>query len=189
MAFTKEQLAKLGINIDTEEVNDEDGFKLIQARNSEQEANLKKQKDLIDKRNSEIAEFKRKDQEKMSEEEKTKLHYDELEKENATLTRKIARTDKINELLGAGYEKDLAGQIADAELEGKSTVSLHQKHVNALLEKQKAELLQNGQTPRVDETNQDSKFTKENFKKGLISMDEMSELEKSNPTLYKEIIS
>ena len=83
--MTKEQLAKLGITIEGDNATDEEVEKLIAEKFSSLNGDLKKNKDLLSARNGEIAEYKRKEQEKLSEEEKQRLHYQEMEKEIASL--------------------------------------------------------------------------------------------------------
>lgn len=182
MAFTKEQLARYGITVEQDEVSDEEAHKLIEDRFSSLSEETKKQKKLIDTRNSEIAEFKRKEQEKLSDDEKEKLRVDTIEKENQALKRTIARSNKVNEYMGIGYSKELAEEIADAELDGKPTVALHKKHMDAELEKQKAELLKGNPTPQVkDDTNT---WTQEKFDKA--GYEEKLKLHNEHPELYEQ---
>ena len=70
--MTKEQLAKLGIKIDTDEVSEEEGNRLIvehitklSSDNATLSSENAKQKELISKRNSEIADYKKKEQESL----------------------------------------------------------------------------------------------------------------------------
>ena len=185
--MTKEQLAKLGITIEEDTIDDEKALELISKKQSDTNAELKKHKDLLSTRNSEIAEFKRKEQEKLSEEEKQKLHQTELEEKVKSYERKIALNDKVTEYISLGYDADLAKKVAEAELDGKSTLEFRKQFIASQEEKMKAELLKNGNTPRTNNGG-DTKFTKENFKKGLISMEEMNSLKTTNPALYNEII-
>ena len=188
MAFTKEQLAKLGITIEEDSVEDEKAFELIEKHTQALASDKAKLKKRTDELSSEIAERKRQDQEKLSEEEKTKLHYEEIEKTNKELSRKLARNDKIADLMGIGYDKELATKYAEAELDGKSTIEFQKQFMNSKLEAQKQELLKGTPTPKVDGSDDKGKYTKENFKAGKISMQEMNELKKNDPTTYNELI-
>ncbi len=188
MAFTKEQLAKLGITIEEDSIEEAKAFELIEAKTKELSNDKAKLKKRTDELSSEIAERKKADIEKLSEDEKTKLHYEEIEKANKELSRKLARNDKINDLMGIGYDKDLATKYAEAELDGKSTIEFQKQFMEAKLEAQKQELLKNTTDPKINAQNDKGKFTKENFKKGLISMEEMNTLKQTDPATYNEII-
>ena len=59
--MTKEMLAKLGISIEGESATDEEVEKLIAEKLASLNGDLKKHKDLLSSRNSEIAEYKRKE--------------------------------------------------------------------------------------------------------------------------------
>lgn len=188
--MTKEMLAKLGIVIETDEIGDEEAQKLIEAKITSLNGDNKKLKDTLSSRNSEIAEYKRKDQEKMTEEEKVKAHYEELEKENASLKRKDSLNSKINDLMSIGYDKELATKYAEAELDGKSTIAFQKQFMEAKLETQKQELLKHSKQPDLgDPDGANTKFTKENFKKNNISMEEMNKLKEDNPSLYNELVN
>lgn len=186
--MTKEQLAKFGITIEKDSVTDEEAEQLIADKFGNLEAEKTKLKGQVDKYSGEISAYKKKEAERMSEEEKEKLRIEGIEAENKTLHRQIEKTNKVNEYLSIGYDRELATQIADAELDGKSTSAFHKKHIEAQLERQKAELLKQGGNKASIEDDEKTLYTKENFNKGLISMEKMNELKVSNPTLYNELL-
>jgi hypothetical protein len=189
MAFTKEQLAKLGITIEEDSIEDDKAFELIEKHTSTLTSEKAKLKKRTDELSSEIAEKKKAEQEKMSEEEKTRLHYEEIENANKELTRQLSRNNKINDLMSIGYDKELATKYAEAELDGKSTIEFQKQFMNSKLEAQKQELLKGTPTPRINTDGDDKgKFTKENFKAGKISMEEMNKLKESDPATYNELI-
>ena len=187
--MTKEQLAKLGITIEGDSISDDEAFALIEKHTkalSDEKSKLKKRNDEL---SSENADYKRKAQDQLSEEEKTTLKIQELENSNKELKRSLARNDLINELVGIGYDKELATKYADAQLDGKPTIEFQKKFMESKLEAQKQELLKGGKDPKIDDPDKaKTKFTKENFSKGLISMEEMNTLKETNPTLYSELI-
>lgn len=183
MAFTKEMLAKLGITIEGEEIDDAKVLELIEQSQSSLKGELKKHKDLLSTRNSEIAEFKRKEQEKLSDEEKTKLHYEEMEKEIASLKRKDALNTKINDLMSLGYDKELAKKYAEAELDGKSTIEFQKQFMEAKLEAQKQELLKGTPNPTQNDPNSSVK-TKEDFDK--LGYEGQLKLYNEHPEIYKQ---
>lgn len=195
--MTKEQLAKYGITIDKDEIDDAEGYALIEKHikslNDEKtriSAEKDKFKKSIDDLSKENAEYKRKEKDRMSDEEKEKQRIADIEAQNLELQKKVALNDKVSELMAIGYDKELATKYATAEIEGKSTVEFQKKFIDGKLEAQKKELLKNGGgDPNLGDPNhQNEKFTKENFKKGLITMEEMNKLKETNPTLYAEIL-
>ena len=181
--MTKEQLAKLGINIEGEEITDEEGFKLIEQSQNSLKGEVKKHKELLSTRNSEIAEYKRKETEKLSEDEKTKLHYEELEKTNKELARKIALNEKIADLMSIGYDKDLAKKYAEAELDGKSTIEYQKQFMASQLEAQKQDLLKQSKAPQTSDPNESVK-TKEDFDK--LGYEGQLKLYNEHPEIYKQ---
>lgn len=181
--MTKELLAKLGITYEGDEINEDEVNKLIEAKFNSLNGEVKKHKDLLSTRNSEIAEYKRKEQEKLSDEEKQKLHYADMEKEIASLKRKDSLNTKINDLMSIGYDKELATKYATAELDGKSTIEFQKAFMEAELEKQKQELLKNGKVPQQNNPDDKAK-TKEDIVKG--GYEAMIKLQKENPALYEQ---
>ena len=180
--MTKEQLAKLGINFEGETLTDEEAFALIEKHHNElanEKAKLKKRTDEL---SSEIAQRKKEDEAKLSEEEKTRLHYEEMEKEIASLKRKDSLNTKINDLMSIGYDKDLAKKYAEAELDGKSTIEFQKTFMEAKLEAQKQEILKGGNPPKMSDPNQTQ--TKEDVIKG--GVEAMNRLAKENPQLFEQ---
>lgn len=187
--MTKQFLASLGITIDTDEISDEEGQKLIAKALADNKDKADKNKKLVDKYSSELAELKKEKQDKMSDDEKKQAHYTEMETELTKLKRELAVKEKVNDLVELGYDKETAIKYANDELDGKSTIKYQKDFIASREEKLKADLLKNGGVdPNVKNGGNQTKFTKENFEKGLISMEEMNELKASNPTLYNEIL-
>ena len=181
--MTKEQLAKLGINIEEETITDDEAFKLIEAQQKSLQGDIKKHKDLLSTRNSEIAEYKRKEQEKLSEEEKQKLHYADMEKEIASLKKENALNKEIKDLIGLGYDEELAKKYAEAKLEGKSTIEFQKQFLEAKLEAQKQELLKGGKVPNVNAPDGSIKSKEEIIKGGY---EAMAKLQAENPALFEQ---
>lgn len=180
--MTKEQLAKLGIVIEQDEISEEESQKLIAERVAALAGENSKQKTLLSQRNSEIAEYKRKEQEKLSEEEKTKLHYEELEKANKEMHRKLDLNEKVKGYLAIGYSEELATKIAEAELDGKPTFEFHKQHLASREETIKAELLKGTPDPRTDNSNKT--LTKADLDK--MGYEGLLKVQKENPALYNE---
>ena len=182
--MTKEKLAKLGIVVEADEISEEEAEKLIEQKIASLNGDVKKHKDLLSTRNSEIAEYKRKEQEKLSDDEKQKLHYQELEKEITTLKRKDTINTKINDLMSLGYDKELAKKQAEAEVDGKSTIEFQKAFMDGKLEAQKQELLKNTKTPIVNDPNSGGVKTKEDFDK--LGYEGQLKLYNENPEIYNQ---
>ena len=182
--MTKEKLAKLGITIEADEISEEEAEKLIEQKFASLNSDVKKHKDLLSTRNSEIAEYKRKEQEKLSDDEKQKLHYQEMEKEIASLKRKDILNSKINDLMSLGYDKELATKQAEAEVDGKSTIEFQRKFMESKLETQKQELLKQTKTPNVNDPNGGGVKTKEDFDK--LGYEGQLKLYNENPEVYNQ---
>lgn len=183
MSMTKEQLALLGIKVDKEELTDDEIADLITKKFQEKDSEIKNQKDLISKRNSEIADYKRKETDKLSEDEKTKLHYEEIEKLNQELSRKIAMSERVANYVGIGYSKELAEKVASAELDGKDVSKYHAEFIKQKETEIQANLLKNTPTPNTN--TQSETITKEKFNK--MGYEDLLKLQKENPTLYEEL--
>ena len=186
--MTKEFLAKLGIAITTDEISDEEGNKLIETKFGELKAENANSKGLVDKYSSEIAGLKKKEQDRMTDEEKRQAETDALKQQIADANRKLAVNSRVADLVDLGYDKETATKYANDELDGKPTIE-YQKQFKIKLEADiRAKVLNEGKDPKPSPTDPNTKYTKENFKKGLISMEEMNSLKATNPTLYNEII-
>lgn len=180
--MTKEQLAKLGIVIEGETVDGEELETLLTKHFGGLNDEIKKNKDLISKRNAEINALKDKEKEKLSEDEKTRLHYEELETTNKALLRKIDLSEKIAGYVELGYSKELATKVAEAELDGKSTVEFHKQFIEATKKSVEAEVLK--RTPNPNLNDDKTVTTKEDVVKG--GYEAMMKLKAENPEKYKE---
>ena len=186
--MTKAFLATLGIAIDKDEVSDEEGQRLIKAKMDEDKAKAETNKGLIDKYSSEIASLKKEKQDRMTDEEKKQAEYEALKQEVADSKKQLALRERVADLVELGYDKDTATKRANDELEGKPTIE-YDKQFKAKLEADiRAKVLKETKDPKTNQQDPNTKYTKENFKKGLISMEDMNALKVSNPTLYKELI-
>lgn len=192
--MTKEQIEKLGITY-VEGMTDEDVIAKInenktalETKANDAESKAKSYKSTIDKYSSEIAEYKKKEAEKLTDEEKRDAHLAELEADLAKAKRTIAETEKVNTYVSIGYSKELAQKVAIAELEGKDASKYHQEFMKTREEAIRAELMK--KNPNLDGGGGggDDKFTKENFKAGKISMEEMNELKVTDPAKYDSIL-
>ena len=181
--MTKEKAVELGITFETDNPTQEEIDEKVSNRLTELTGENSRLHTSISKVNSENAEYKRKAQEKLTEDEKVQLHIKELEESNAKYEKQFARTNKVNDYLAIGVSKDLAEKIADAELEGKPTGSLWAEHSKAREEAIKKELMQNNPNPKqADPGAKDP--TADEYKKMTYS--QKMKLKESNPTLFEK---
>ena len=182
--MTKEALAKLGIVIEKDEITEEEALALIEQSQNSLRGEVKKHKDLLSARNSEIADYKKKEADRMTDDEKNALHVQQLEEENKTLKRQNAINERVKDYVAIGYKEDLAKKIAEAEVDGKPTAQLHKEFITSREESIKAELMKDNPVPR---TNGDAKpLTKEELAK--MNYTELMKAKETNPELVDEFI-
>lgn len=194
MAFTKEQIEKLGITF-VEGMTDEQVLEAMSKKQGEliaektkAENEAKANKGIIDKYSSEIATLKKEKQDRMTDEEKQKLEHQQLLDEIATLKKDKTVSEKVAKYIKLGYSEEVAKQVAEGEIEGKDVSDLHAEFLKAHDEALKKELMKNNPNPNGGNSG-DKTWTKEDFKAGKISFEEMGKIKESDPTLYKELIS
>ena len=149
---------------------------------------IERYKNATSKANSEAAEWKKKHNALLSEDEKTKQekadYIAKLEKENAELLEERDVAKYKTELLATGYSDELATETAKALFSGDvSTVLKNQaKFVVAQKKAVIAEAVKG--TPEPPSGNGSSTLTKEQFKK--MSLNEQMKVYNEQPDLYKE---
>lgn len=181
--MTKEYLAKLGIAIDKDEVTEEEGQRLIAEHVAKMTGDQKKLKELNDKYSSELAEKKRQEQERMTDEEKRNAEMEELRQTNASIQKQLAIRDKVSVLVELGYDRETALKYATDEVEGKDTIQ-YQKDFMAKREAEiKAKVLKEaGKDPNLG--NGGGVPTKEEVDKG--GYEAMLKLQQEHPETFKE---
>ena len=189
MGLSKETLAMLGLS---ENATDEEVSAKVAELNGAKikaEGDRDKFKSSFDKTSSELASIKK---ERMTDEEKRQAELKEIQDRlvEAELKNKLNETEK--QYLGVGMDSETASKMAKAVIDGDLTAQgeIMRAYTETVASKAKAEALKSQPTPTVgNPSNLDNaKYTKENFKKGLISMEEMTKLSQENPELYKKII-
>jgi len=184
--MTKEQIEKLGISY-TEGMTDDDVVEALSKQKGELEAEKTKQKGIIDKYSSEIKTLKDEAKAKLSNEEQAKLKYEEMVKEIANLKKEKSISEKTAKYIKLGYGEDLAKKVAEGEIEGKDVSEYHAEYIKAHDEALKKELMKNN--PNLQGGGNGSKvWTKEDFKAGKITPQQMNELKESDPALYQKLI-
>ena len=157
----------------------------------EPEDNSARLKDLLDKANSEAANYKKQLREKMSQDEQIaaqqKEEMDAVKAELETLRQEKAKTELTNRWMGIGYSKELATATAEASIAGDMDI-VFKNHAKFLADREKAlkaEILKSTPTPPAGDGNK--KTTKEDFAK--MSLAEKQKFATENPEAYKEIYS
>lgn len=183
--MTKEQLEKLGIKVEKDDLTQEDIDALVEKRVAELTGENSKLHTSISKINSENAEYKRKEQDRLSEDEKKALHEKELTDKIASYEKQIAKTNKVAEYMGIGYPKELAEKVADAEIEGKSSVKYHQEFAQSQVEATKAELMKSNPNPNGGGGG--DAMTLEKFRK--LKPSELAKFAEEHPTEFENFAS
>lgn len=146
-------------------------------------------KKLFDKTSSELANYKKKYQETLSEEERNKAIRDEeiqkMQEELDSLKKDKALSDSTAQFLSLGYEESLAKQTAQAFVDGDmAKVFQYQKqHQESIEKKIKTDLMKG--TPQPNVGNEGQKMTKEDLRK--MSPSERLAFSQENPDVYKAI--
>lgn len=148
-------------------------------------------KDLLDKANSEAANYKKQLREKMSEDEQKAIQQQEemaaIKAELETLRQEKAETELTNRWMGIGYSKELATATAKASAAGDMD-TVFKNHAKFLADREKelkSELLKSTPTPPAGDG--DKKITKEDFSK--MTLAEKQKFATENPEAYREIYS
>lgn len=146
-------------------------------------------KKLFDKTSSELANYKKKYQETLSEEERNKaVREEELQKmqeELSALKKDKAIADSTAQFLSLGYSEELAKSTAKAFVDGDmATVFNNQKqHQESIEQTIKTNLMKGTPEPKVG--NEPKTMTKEDLRR--MSPQERLEFSQKNPDVYKEI--
>lgn len=152
---------------------------------------IERYKNAASKANSEAAEWKKKHNALLSEEEQKKNEAEEemnrIREELETLRKEKVESDHRAKLIALGYEETLAAETAKALVNGETekVFAAQKKHQESLEKKIRADVLKDTPKPKAGSGTK-SEITKEQF-------DEMGYTERlkvfnDNPELYKELI-
>lgn len=153
------------------------------------QADIKSQKEMIDKYSSQIAEYKKKEREGMDADAKAKLEFEErikaLEEENATYKNETTKSRYVAKYLALGYDQELAEDTAEAMIKGDmDTVFANgEKHNAALEQKFKADKMK--KTPGPDGSGAGTPTPK--TKEEIMKIKDAGERQKAiaeNPSLF-----
>lgn len=151
---------------------------------------LERYKNAVSKANSEAAEWKKKHNALLSEEEQNKLAAEEelnnIREELEALRREKVESDNRARLIALGYDETLAADTAKAIVEGDTDkVFAYQKqHQEALEAKIRADILKDTPRPPAGGAG-GAEITKEQF--DALGYSERVALFNENPELYKEL--
>lgn len=178
--MTKELLAKLGITAEKDLTDEEVVGEILKLVKSKDDT-ISGHKGMIDRYSSEIADYKKKLEAKMSDEEKAQEHLKELETENANFKRNASIAERKASYLGLGYSDELASKIATAEIDGQPTAEYHKAHQEELVKKTLAGKIDKTPAPKTTTI----QMTKEEFNK--LGYEGQLKLYQENPTLYEQL--
>jgi ribosomal protein L17 len=190
--MTKEQIEKLGLTY-TEGMTDEQVVEALSkmkgeltAEKSKFENEAKHNKSLMDKYASEVADLKKKEQDRMTDEEKKAQEYQQMIDEIATLKKDKSVSEKTAKYLKLGYSEDVAKKVAEGEIEGKDVSEFHAEFLKAHDEELKKQYMKNNPAPDGG-GDPNKRFTREGFKKGEYTYEQLCDLQAKNPALFDEI--
>ena len=191
--MTKEQIEKLGITFEEGMTDDQviealtKKHQALESEKSKFENEAKTNKGLVDKYSSEIKTLKDEKRAKLTEDEKKELEHKELIEKVAKLEKEKSISERVARYVKMGYSDDLAKKVAEGEYEGKDVSEYHETFLKSHDEALKKELMKNN--PNVKGGGQGgATYTKEDFKAGRISMEQMNQLKEDDPALYNELI-
>ena len=151
---------------------------------------LERYKRAVDKSNSEAAEWKRKHNALLSEEEQKQVAAEEainaIKQELDTLRSQKLKSDHMAQLISLGYEEDLASETALALVDGdtEKVFTLQKQHQSNLEKKIRADVLKDTPKPRSG-SGTEANLTKEQFKE--LGYTQREEIFRTNPELYKQL--
>lgn len=168
-------------------MTDDEAIETLSQLRSDEQTRHAKEKLSFDKTSKELADLKKKNGEKLTEEEKRNEYIGKLETENANLKKEKAISELCSQYIELGYEPKLAKETAEAYVENNTQkVFENQKaFLKAKEESMKSSILKKTPRPKPDEDPSDDTITKEQFNK--MSLSERTELYQNNPELYAQL--
>lgn len=155
------------------------------------DAEINRLKKIISERNSEVADYKKKFEARLSEEEKAeverKAQWDAMEKELTVLKHDKDVSMQKGEYISMGFDSELAQTTAEALVNGDlNTVNQNLKaHLESVKQQVIADAMANTPRPSGTGTGSPATMTKEQFQN--LSMVEAMELYQNDPETYKRL--
>ncbi len=168
-------------------MTDDEAIEVLSQLRADELSKYTKDKASFDKTSKELADLKKKQGEKLTEEEKQREEFERLKTENERLVREGEIRDLTTRYMSLGYDSKLAHETAEAFVnKDTAKVLTNQEKFNKIREEAiKADLLK--KTPRPDPSNPDDTgtVTKEQFDRMTLS--QRTELYQKDPELYKQL--
>ena len=130
----------------TNSIDYESEYKKVLAERDSFKAEMEKQKGLKDKYASENADYKKKELDKMSDDEKKAREYEELVKSNNALAEELKAIKLEREFLGEGFTVEEYAELSKNSFSAKSLATLLKTKVDEAVKSAKAEFIK-GSTP------------------------------------------
>lgn len=124
----------------------ESEYKKVLAERDSFKAEMEKQKGLKDKYASENADYKKKELDKMSDDEKKAREYEELVNSNNALAEELRAIKLEREFLGEGFTVEEYAELSKEKFSAKSIATLLKSKVDEAVKSAKAEFIK-GSTP------------------------------------------
>ena len=128
------------------QIDYESEYKKILAERDSYKAEAEKQKGLKDKYASENADYKKKELDKMSDDEKKAREYEELVNSNNALAEELRAIKLEREFLGEGFTVEEYAELSKEKFSAKSIATLLKSKVDEAVKSAKAEFIK-GSTP------------------------------------------
>lgn len=174
------------------EMTPEEKIKALESYDVEDlSSELERYKNAVSKSNSEAAEWKRKHNALLSEDEQKQLKAEEemnnIRTELETLRGEKLKSDHIAKLIALGYEEDLASKTAEALVQGEteSVFAYQKQHQENLEKKIRADVLVDTPKPRSG-SGTEADIKKEQFNE--LGYTERMKIYNDSPELYKQLI-
>ena len=124
----------------------ESEYKKVLAERDSFKAEMEKQKGLKDKYASENADYKKKELDKMSDDDKKAREYEELVNSNNALAEELRAIKLEREFLGEGFTVEEYAELSKEKFSAKSIATLMKNKVDEAVKSAKAEFIK-GSTP------------------------------------------
>lgn len=170
----------------------EEKVKALEALEIPDEVDLSKYvtKEVADRYASEASSYKKKYNEKLTDEERLKQEqedkFNQMQTELDELKQEKALNGHITNLMGLGYDKDTAKQVAEATIKGDfdTVYKLQNQFIDATKKSVESDVLKRTPAPNVG-GNGDKDITKEEFAK--MSLAEKQKLYENDPDTFAEL--
>lgn len=169
-----------------EDMTDDEAIEVLVKLRADESAKYAKDKASFDKTSTELANLKKKQGEKLTEEEKQKELFDQIKAENESLKKERDISDFTAKYISLGYDPKLAKETAEAQVNNDTAKVFEnqQKFIKHREDSIKADLLKGTPRPNPNDPNNGT-ITKEQFDR--MSLGERTKLYQENRELYDSL--